>query len=339
MQNERIPVTIITGFLGAGKTTLLNNIVRKYDEKKFAIIENEFGEAGIDGGLIVGGGENIFELNNGCICCSLQDDFSSTIEELLESKFEFNHLLVETTGIANPDTIINAFLRTEKIVRHFILDSIICVTDAEQVEDMVDDQPEVLKQLAVADIILINKTDCVNKDYAERLRLMIASFNYSAQIHSVVRSDISEIPILDVYAFSGEAVKKATLSFHHLGGMGIQKQTKPLLQSMIKLKHSIESQGFEMDGSFDFQKFNFWIKAYMFINRETILRIKGIISFDDMEEKVVFQAVRNNYLFEIGEPWGEESRFCKLVFIGKKIDAEELEENLHELFVKKLKEA
>ncbi|MBP1617138.1 MAG: cobalamin synthesis protein CobW [Bacteroidetes bacterium] len=339
MHNERLPVTIITGFLGAGKTTLLNNIIAKYPQKKFAIIENEFGEIGIDGGLIVGSNENIFELNNGCICCSLQEDFSTTIEALIESPFEFNHLLVETTGIANPDTIINSFLMTEKIVKNFILDSTICVVDAQHMEDLIADQPEVLKQLAVADTVLINKADSVHADYLQRLQTKILSFNYSAAIHSVSYANISEISILDVFAFSGEAVKKSTLAFHHLGGMGLSDKKEPLIRKKRDLNHEIMNEGFQMDGSFDFQKFNFWIKAYMFINRSSILRIKGIISFHDVEEKVVFQAVKSNYLFEIGEPWGDEPRFCKMVFIGKKINSKELDENLHELMVDKLKEA
>ena len=110
MQNKPIPVTIITGFLGSGKTTLLNNLIKKYKEKKFAIIENEIGEIGIDGGLIVGAEENIFELSNGCICCSINNDFHQTINQLFEGGYNFNHLLIETTGIADPDPIIQAFI-------------------------------------------------------------------------------------------------------------------------------------------------------------------------------------------------------------------------------------
>lgn len=339
MHTERLPVTIITGFLGAGKTTLLNNIIAKYPEKKFAIIENEFGEIGIDGGLIVGSNETIFELNNGCICCSLQEDFSTTIEALIGSTYEFNHLLVETTGIANPDTIINSFLTTEKIVKHFILDSTVCVVDAQHVEDLIADQPEVLKQLVVADTVLLNKADCVRPGYLQALKAKIASINYSATIHCVSYANISEASILDVFAFSGEAVEKSTLAFRHLGAMGLTTKEESLILRKKELNHEIMNEGFEMEGSFDFQKFNFWIKAYMFINRATILRVKGIISFHDVEEKVVFQAVKSNYLFEIGEPWGDEPRFCKMVFIGKKIDSKELDENLHELMVDKLKKA
>lgn len=339
MDKKRMPVTIITGFLGSGKTTLLNNIIAKHPEKKFAIIENEFGQIGIDGGLIVASNEKIFELNNGCICCSLQDDFSDTIETLTESSFEFDHLLVETTGIANPDSIINSFLTTEKIVKHFILDSTVCVVDALHVEDLMAEQPEVLKQLAVADIVLVNKADSVRPGYLQELRDKILSFNYSANIHCVSHANISKISILDVYAFSGESVKKSTLAFHHLGGLGLRDKKESLIQKKRELNHEIMNEGFRMNGSFDFQKFNFWIKAYMFINRSNILRIKGIVSFHDVEEKVVFQAVKNNYLFEIGEPWGNEPRFCKMVFIGKRIDSKELDENLHQLMVNKLKEA
>jgi G3E family GTPase len=139
---DRIPVTIITGFWGAGKTTLLNSIISNYKNKKFAIIENEFGDIGIDGGLIVGADENIFELANGCICCSLNDDFYETLYKLLDGAYEFNHLLIETTGIADPDTIIQAFISSEKIQMHFMLDSVVALADAINLEDIIDEQPE-----------------------------------------------------------------------------------------------------------------------------------------------------------------------------------------------------
>ena len=149
MDQERIPVTIITGFLGVGKISLLNNLIRKHPEKKFAIIENEFGETGIDGGLIAAASEAIFELNNGCICCTLGDDFIFTLENLLGSSCDFNHLLVETTGIADPSAIVDAFISGSTIQQKFRIDSVVCVADAVNMEDLFDEQPEVRKQIAL----------------------------------------------------------------------------------------------------------------------------------------------------------------------------------------------
>ncbi|MBC8004959.1 MAG: GTP-binding protein, partial [Verrucomicrobia bacterium] len=136
MDRQRIPVTIITGFLGAGKTNLLNKLISKHPEKRFAIIENEFGVTGIDGALIASAPDTIFELNNGCICCSLGEDFLFTLENILGSNYEFDYLLVETTGIADPSSIIDAFVSGESIQTKFCIDSVICVADAVNMEDL-----------------------------------------------------------------------------------------------------------------------------------------------------------------------------------------------------------
>ena len=130
----KIPVTIITGFLGAGKTTLINNLIKKHPDKKFAIIENEFGEIGLDGSFIIGADENIFELSNGCICCSLNTDFYELINKLQTGGYDFNHLLIETTGIADPTSIVNAFLSDYEIIERFTIDSVICLADAVNIE-------------------------------------------------------------------------------------------------------------------------------------------------------------------------------------------------------------
>jgi len=227
MDDNRIPVTIITGFLGAGKTTLLNNLIKKHKEKKFAIIENEFGEIGIDGGLIVGAGENIFELANGCICCSLNDDFYKTINQLMDGQYVFNHLLIETTGIADPDTIIKAFIAVEDIQMQFVLDSVICLADAINMEDLIDEQPELRKQLALSDIVLLNKTDGIQLDYAHELTRLISEINPTAQVFPVVHANISEIDILDTFSFSAKEIEKTTLSFRNLTISRIKRVSQP----------------------------------------------------------------------------------------------------------------
>ena len=336
LDENRIPVTIITGFLGSGKTTLLNNLIKKYTDKKFAIIENEFGSIGIDGALIVGKGENIFELNNGCICCSLNDDFYTTISTLLESNIDFNHLLVETTGIANPDSVINAFLLSEEIVERFIIDSVICVVDAENMEDMMAIQPEVMKQLAVADMVLINKTDCVQANYVQQLKNMVSGFNQTAWICPVRQADISEIEVLDNFTFAPESVEKAIHKFIKVSSLTAQNAKPASLLANNKdhhHKHDISSVGFHFEGSFNFDRFSLWIQNFMYLNGETIFRVKGIISFDGMPEKFIFQAVRTTYLFDYNDKWKNESRYVKIIFIGKNINPISLETSLKELLI------
>lgn len=313
----RIPVTIVTGFLGAGKTTLLNNIIRKHPEKRFAIIENELGEIGIDGGLIVGADENIFELSNGCICCSLNGDFNEVIAQLLDRPEPFDHLLVETTGIADPNAVVQSFLSSEFIQTQFRVDSVICLADAVTLEDRINSEAETRKQLALADMILLNKTESVRMEYLQELQQQIESVNPSAHTHWVSYADISEINVLDIHSFSGKSIEKSTLSFRNI--------------ALARNTHDIQSIGISIPGSFDLDKFHIWMENYLFFNGKDVFRIKGILSFEEMPEKQIFQAVASSYVVEEGKPWGGEQRFCKLVFIGRGMVREELDWALHRL--------
>lgn len=324
--DSRIPVTIITGFLGAGKTTLLNQLIKDHPEKKFAIIENEFGEIGIDGDLIVGTDENIFELSNGCICCSLNEGFYETIEKLLNSEFPFNHLLIETTGIADPDSIIKAFLSSEAIQLNFRLDSVICMADCSNIEDLMDEQPEINKQLALADVVLLNKADTVQTGYLSELEKIISGINPMTLLYRAEFSKVEKVNLLDLNVFSAKGIEESTMSLNTSQHHGHDHK-----HEHHHHKHDIKSHGFIIPGSFDIEKFNLWMQIFLFFNRDTVFRIKGIVSIDDMPEKQIFQAVRDNYMFEPGAEWGNETRFSKLVFIGKKLNHDMLEDNLYQL--------
>ncbi len=339
--DSRIPVTIITGFLGAGKTTLLNQLIKDHPEKKFAIIENEFGEIGIDGGLIVGTDQNIFELSNGCICCSLNEGFYETITKLLNSQFPFNHLLIESTGIADPDSIIKAFLSSEEIQLNFRLDCVICLADCSIMEDMIDEQPEVRKQLTLADVVILNKVDTIQSGYLTELEKVIESINPMAILYTAKYAKVENVNLLDMKAFSGKTIEKTTMSFQNLSFVKspVISQTSLLSkQTHQDHKHDIKSYGFIIPGSFDMEKFSFWMQNFLFFNRENIFRVKGIISFDDTPEKHIFQAVRDSFMIEQGDNWENETPFCKLVFIGKKINHDLLEDNLYQLLVAHVEE-
>ncbi len=321
MNDFRIPVTIITGFLGAGKTTLLNQIIKKYSSKKLAIIENEFGEIGIDGSLIVGVNENIFELSNGCICCSLNSDFYRTIDLLMQSEHVFNHLIIETTGIADPLSIINAFFDGGGIQEQFKVDSVIAVVDAFNIEDLLYEYPEIRKQISVSDQILINKIDSVNPDYTEELTKLVQSINPLSSISKISFGDISRIEVLDTDSYSANQVEKSTNSFNISSF-----QTN-------HLKHDIYTVGFEYNRILDFSKFKLWMDNYMFFNSNKILRIKGILAFEDLPERFIFHSVLNSFLLEPSTLWGEEEKYTKLIFIGKYIDEDELKNGIESLFV------
>jgi G3E family GTPase len=339
MDQNRIPVSIITGFLGAGKTSLLNQLIAKHPEKKFAIIENEFGEIGIDGGLIATTSEAIFELSNGCICCSLGEDFLFTLEKLLGSSYEFDYLLIETTGIADPSGIIDAFVTGNTIQEKFRIDSVICVTDAVNLEDLIDEQVEVRKQIALADLVLLNKTDLVHADDASSLKLLIQSINPVARIALTSYGVVSQIDIIDTNSFSGKAIEQSTQSFCKIDLNGNKtpvqksfihnpKRTKDLHQ------HDIGSLGFTFIGRFDVNKFGLWLQNYLYFNQDTVFRVKGIMSFDSTDDQFILHAVRSSFMFEVGKPWGDELRYSKLVFIGKQLSEKEIESNLLQLMVK-----
>ena len=339
--DNRIPVTIITGFLGAGKTTLLNQLIKDHPDKKFAIIENEFGEIGIDGGLIVGTDENIFELSNGCICCSLNEGFYETIAKLLDSQYSLSHLLVETTGIADPDSIIKAFFSSEAIQLHFRIDSVICLGDCTNMEDLMDEQPEVRKQLALADVVLLNKADTIQPEYLESLKKIITDIGPMAEIYPAKFAKVEGIDLLDLNVFSAKTIEKSTMSIKNLSVFkGAADNPNFLLNNPAHRhhKHEISSHGFIIPGSFNMEKFSFWMQNFLFFNRDTVFRVKGIVSFDDMPEKHIFQAVRDSYMFESGSEWGTETRFSKLVFIGKKLNHDQLEDNLYQLLAKPVEE-
>ena len=324
----KIPVTILTGFLGSGKTTLLNNIVKKYSDKRFAVIENEFGEVGIDGGLIVGNIDNMIELSNGCICCNLSEGLAQTLNNLLTSKYTFTNLLIETTGIADPAGVIDNFVGYEEMQRKFVVDSVICLADAMTYEDSAVEQPEVHRQLAVADIILLNKIEDVTPEQGERVKTLIKTVNPTAKLYCVSHADISKIDILDTFAYTSANIEKLVTDFTNVTPLKFDMMDIDNSMSFAAnpakskaFRHSIVSEGFTIKGSLDEQKFVHWIQGVLQYNASTLFRIKGILSIAGKPRRLIFQSVRNFFLVEDGREWerGEE-RFTKLVFIGKKLD-------------------
>ncbi len=331
MKNKKIPVTIITGFLGAGKTTLLNNLIIKHKDKKFAIIENEIGEIGIDGDLIVGVDDNIFELSNGCICCSLNDEFQKVVSNLLDSKHEFNHLIIETTGIADPDSVIEPFISSVDIQNQFILDSVISLADAVNVEDTIVEQPEIRKQLALADTILLNKTESISKIYCTQLLKELKIINPSASIYPVSYCNITEVDILDTFMYTSNKIEETTSSFQNLTFIKKPLESGSFLQANTDHHHHIQTEGFMIPGNFDYDQFNFWIRNYLLFNTNNIYRVKGILHFKNKEGNFIFHSIRSEYILEPSEIKNTKPINNKLIFIGKNIQRDELEKYLFQL--------
>ncbi len=333
----RIPVTIITGFLGSGKTTLLNNIIRKHPATRFAIIENEFGEMGIDSELLAGENSTIYEIANGCICCSLNGDFFLSLQNLIERDMEFDHLLVETTGIADPMSVIDLFISHPSLEKHFHVNSVICLTDAASLEDILDLEADARKQIALSDTIILNKIDLVRKKELSQLRKLLAGINPMAEIVETTWAQTNGTPLLDTFAYSHPHVEKTTLSFDNIN-LSLQdiRKDDPLPGAALNgdsHRHDISAEGFVFRDCFDMEMFNIWMSSFLYFNQNSLYRVKGILNFKNYNKRYIFQAVKGSYIFEEGSSWDEsEARYSKIVFIGKYIRRSEIEKNLRKLF-------
>jgi len=211
--NQKIPVTVITGFLGSGKTTLLNRILTENHGKKIAVIENEFGEVGVDNELVIGADEEIFEMNNGCICCTVRGDLIRILTQLTRRKDKLDHIIIETTGMANPSPVAQTFWVDEEMQEQFKLDAIITIVDAKHIWLHVDDSEECKEQIAFADVILLNKSDLVEKTELEKLQQRIKRMNSQAKVYITQNADVDLNHILDVNAFDLDAKVELNPSF------------------------------------------------------------------------------------------------------------------------------
>ncbi len=201
LSSGKIPVTVLTGYLGAGKTTLLNRILSEPHGKKYAVIVNEFGEIGIDNDLVVGADEEVFEMNNGCICCTVRGDLVRILDGLMRRKGKFDAIIVETTGLADPAPVAQTFFIDENVGRRTKLDAVVTVADAKWLSDRLKDAPEAKNQIAFADVILINKTDLVSSDELNEVEARIRGINPYAKVHKTERAKIALHEVLDRNAF------------------------------------------------------------------------------------------------------------------------------------------
>src|SRR5215470_12555104 len=210
---DKIPVTVLTGYLGAGKTTLLNRILSEPHGQKYAVIVNEFGEIGIDNDLIVGADEEIFEMNNGCICCTVRGDLIRIIQGLMRRKGRFDAIIAETTGLADPAPVAQTFFVDQEIGRKAKLDAVVTVTDAKWLKDRLRDAPEVKNQIAFADVILINKTDLVGDADLREIEARVRAINPYARLHYTQRCVVPLAEVLHRNAFDLDRILEVEPQF------------------------------------------------------------------------------------------------------------------------------
>eukprot|EP00531_Pseudo-nitzschia_arenysensis_P015693 CAMPEP_0116137028 /NCGR_PEP_ID=MMETSP0329-20121206/12041_1 /TAXON_ID=697910 /ORGANISM="Pseudo-nitzschia arenysensis, Strain B593" /LENGTH=355 /DNA_ID=CAMNT_0003631939 /DNA_START=62 /DNA_END=1129 /DNA_ORIENTATION=+ len=330
----KTPCTILTGFLGAGKTTLLNYILQSKEHNvKIAIIENEFGEVGVDDALVIETEEEVFEMNNGCVCCTVRGDLLRILGKLARRGTQFDHVIIETTGLADPAPVAQTFFVDEEIKEHYELDAILTVVDAKHVlphlteEKPKDVEIETVEQVAFADKILLNKIDLVSNEEKEEVIRELRKVNEFCEIFETEHAQIKNISdILNVKAFDLNKV--------------LQKE-EFFLDTSGEHEHdtSVTSVGIEFDGALDLNRLNTWLTVLLRDNGVNIFRSKGILNIAGSDARFVFQGVHMLMSISssdegVGRPWKEgEARTNKLIFIGRDLNRESITANFKECLV------
>jgi G3E family GTPase len=324
----KIPVTVLTGYLGAGKTTLLNRILSEPHGKKYAVIVNEFGEIGIDNDLVVGADEEVFEMNNGCICCTVRGDLVRILDGLMRRKGKFDAIIVETTGLADPAPVAQTFFIDENVGRKTKLDAVVTVADAKWLKDRLKDAPEAKNQIAFADVILINKTDLVSADELGDVEARIRGINPYAKVHKTERAKIALDQVLDRKAFDLDRILDIEPDF--LGGDGHDHghhHDHDHHHGQGGLKHyhdeDMQSLSLKSEKPLDPDKFFPWVQNLVQTEGPNILRCKGILAFKNDDERFVLQGVHMILDGDHQRPWNkEEERLSRMVFIGRNLPEE-----------------
>jgi len=338
---EKIPVTVLTGFLGAGKTTLLNYILREKHGRKIAVIENEFGEIGIDGGLVLESTEEIYEMTNGCVCCvgAVREDLVRIVRMLVERPDRLDHIIVETSGLADPYPVAQTFFLDDPIAKQVTLDAVVTMVDAKHIAAHLDDlvldgsDNQAVDQIVCADRIVINKVDLVGPDDIASLTQRIRGLNATAEIVESSYAQIDLGKILGVGASEFSQILVETDGLHEEEHAHGHEEHEHAHHDDDHDDHqhdeSVSSVGIEVDADIDLDALQAWLAELRNSDAANLFRMKGILAVQGQSHRYVLQGVHNVIELRAAQVWGSEPRSCRIVFIGRDLDRAALTDRFH----------